>query len=82
MEDIVLNEEDVPGVHFTKNPEEYSVVNLKRWLEYHGVKQNGKIMHLHTVMQPHTHWSSLLRKAQLLLLGSWRPLDGRSTAAQ
>ena len=34
MEDIVLNEEDVPGAHFTKNPEEYSVINLKRWLAW------------------------------------------------
>jgi len=42
MEDIVLNEEDVPGALFTKDPEEYSVVNLKRWLECHGLKQTGK----------------------------------------
>ena len=42
MEDIVLNEEDVPGASFTKDPEEYSVVNLKRWLECHGLKQTGK----------------------------------------
>jgi len=42
MDDIVLNEEDVPGAHFTKDPEEYSVVKLKRWLESHGLKQAGK----------------------------------------
>ena len=46
MEDIVLNEEDVPGAHFTKDPEEYSVVNLKRWLECHGLKQTGKKQYL------------------------------------
>ena len=49
MEDIVLNEEDVPGAHFTKDPEEYSVVNLKRWLECHGLKQTGKKQCLTTV---------------------------------
>ena len=42
MEDIVLNEEDVPGAHFTKDPKKYSVVNFKRWLECHGLKQTGK----------------------------------------
>ena len=36
MEDIILNDEDVPGAHFTKDPEGYSVVNLKLWLECHG----------------------------------------------
>ena len=49
MEDIVLNKEDVPGAHFTKDPEEYSVVNLKRWLECHGLKQTGKKQCLTTV---------------------------------
>ena len=42
MENIVLNEEDVHGAHFTKDPEEYSVFYLKRWLECHGLKQTGK----------------------------------------
>ena len=33
MEDIVLNEEDVPGVHFTKNPEDYSMIPLD-WMPW------------------------------------------------
>ena len=42
MDDFVLNEEDVPGVFFRKDPSEYSVIQLKRWLECHGLKQTGK----------------------------------------
>ena len=42
MDDIVLNESDVPGAYFNKEPEEYSVIQLKRWLQCHGLKQTGK----------------------------------------
>ena len=42
MEDVILVEEDVPGACFSKDPAEYSVVELKRWLECHGVKRTGK----------------------------------------
>ena len=42
MDDFVLNEEDVPGAFFRKDPSEYSVIQLKRWLECHGLKQTGK----------------------------------------
>ena len=42
MEDVILVEEDVPGACFSKDPAEYSVVELKRWLECHCVKRTGK----------------------------------------
>ena len=42
MDDFVLSEEDVPGAFFRKDPSEYSVIQLKRWLECHGLKQTGK----------------------------------------
>ena len=39
---IELNEVDVPGAKITKNPKDCSVIELKRWLECHGLKKNGK----------------------------------------
>lgn len=42
MEEVVLSEGDVPGSHFTRDPEEYSVLELKRWLECHGGKKSGR----------------------------------------
>ena len=38
MDDFVLSEEDVPGAFFRKD----SAIQLKRWLECHGLKQTGK----------------------------------------
>ena len=38
----MLAEGDVPGSHFTKDPAEYSVLELKRWFECHGGKKSGK----------------------------------------
>ena len=42
MESIILSELDVPGAYFDMDPENYSVIKLKRWLECHGVKRTGK----------------------------------------
>ena len=39
---IVLNEEDVPGAKLTKDPSTYSIEELKRWLECHGLEKGGK----------------------------------------
>ena len=39
---VVLVEEDVPGEKLAKNPEECSVIELKRWLECHGLKKGGR----------------------------------------
>ena len=39
---IVLNEEDVPGAKLMKDPSACSIEELKRWLEYHGLKKSGK----------------------------------------
>ena len=36
MEEIVVSEGDVPGAHFSRDPAEYSVLELKRWSECHG----------------------------------------------
>ena len=38
----MLSEEDVPGAHFSRDPAEYSVLELKRWLECHGEKKSGR----------------------------------------
>ena len=37
----VLNEEDVPGAKFKKIPKDCSVIELKRWLECHGLQKKG-----------------------------------------
>ena len=42
MEEVVLSERDVPGAHVNKDPAEYSVLKLKRWLECHGEKKGGR----------------------------------------
>ena len=42
MERVVSSEEYVPGAVLMKDPSEYSVLELKRWLECHGVKVIGK----------------------------------------
>ena len=41
-EEIILTEKDVPGAHFSEDPAEYSVVQLKRWLECHGEKRGER----------------------------------------
>ena len=38
MEEIVLKEEDVPGAYLSKDPAEYSMALLRRWLECQGQK--------------------------------------------
>ena len=39
----VLSEDDgIPGSKFEKEPEEYTVEQLKRWLKCRGLKQSGK----------------------------------------
>ena len=39
----ILTEEDgIPGSKFEKEPEEYTVEQLKRWLKCRGLKQSGK----------------------------------------
>ena len=42
MEEIVLKEEDVPGAYLSKDPAEYSMAVLRRWLECHGQKKGGR----------------------------------------
>ena len=42
MQDVILVKDDVPGACFSKDPSEYSVIELKGWLECHGVKRTGK----------------------------------------
>ena len=39
---IELTAVDVPGAKSTKNPKDCSVIELKRWLECHDLKKNGK----------------------------------------
>ena len=39
---MVLTEEDVVGAVLMKDPSECLVLELKRWLECHGVKRTGK----------------------------------------
>ena len=39
----ILTEDDgIPGSKFEKEPEEYTVEQLKRWLKCRGLKQSGK----------------------------------------
>lgn len=42
MEEIFLEEEEVPGAKLAKDPARYSVAELGRWLECHGQKKRGK----------------------------------------
>ena len=37
-----LDEKDVPGVYFPKDPATYSVSELQRWLQCHGQKNTGR----------------------------------------
>ena len=40
---MILTEDDrIPGSKFEKEPEEYTVEQLKRWLKCQGLKQSGK----------------------------------------
>ena len=40
---MILTEDDrIPGSKFEKEPEEYTVEQLKRWLKCLGLKQSGK----------------------------------------
>ena len=39
MDEVVLTEKDVPGAYLSKDPSEYTVPMLKRWLECHGQKK-------------------------------------------
>ena len=43
---VVLYEEDVPGAKLTKDPDDCSVEELKRWLQCHGLKKTGKKIEL------------------------------------
>ena len=38
----MLSELDVPGAHFNRDPVEYSVLELKRWLECNGEKKSER----------------------------------------
>lgn len=42
MKKVAPTEEDVPAAVLLKDPPECSVLELKRWLESHGVKMEGK----------------------------------------
>eukprot|EP00795_Rhopilema_esculentum_P012142 gene12142-2747_t len=42
MKELVLSELGVPGAHFNRDPAEYSVLELKRYLECHGEKKSGR----------------------------------------
>lgn len=39
---ILTEDDSVPGSKFEKEPEEYTVTQLKRWLKCRGLKQSGK----------------------------------------
>lgn len=43
MDEVVLTEKDVPGAYLSKDPSEYTVPMLKRWLECHGQKKTGNL---------------------------------------
>ena len=43
MDEVVLTEKDVPGAYLSKDPSEYTVPMLKRWLECHGHKKTGNL---------------------------------------
>ena len=42
LKEITLLEKEVPGALLAKDPGEYSVAELRRWLECHGAKKTGK----------------------------------------
>ena len=39
---VLTDEDDVPGSKFEREPEEYTVGQLKRWLKCRGLKLSGK----------------------------------------
>ena len=39
---VLTDEDDVPGSKFEREPEEYTVCQLKRWLKCRGLKLSGK----------------------------------------
>ena len=39
---VLTEEDDVPGSKFEREPEEYTVDQLKRWLKCRGLKLSGK----------------------------------------
>ena len=39
---VLTDEDDVPGSKFEREPEEYTVGQLKRWLKWRGLKLSGK----------------------------------------
>ena len=39
---VLTEEDDVPGSKFEREPEEYTVGQLKRWLKCRGLKLSGK----------------------------------------
>lgn len=39
---ILTKDDGIPGSKFEKEPEEYTVEQLKRWLKCRGLKQSGK----------------------------------------
>jgi SAP domain len=40
---VLLNEEDVPGAKFVSGEvSEHSIAQLKRWLQFRGLKSSGK----------------------------------------
>ena len=39
---VLTDEDGVPGPKFERDPEEYTVDQLKRWLKCRGLKLNGK----------------------------------------
>lgn len=42
-DEVVLTEKDVPEAYLSKDPPEYTVPMLKRWLECHGQKTTGNL---------------------------------------
>ena len=39
---VILSDSDVPGAKLVKHSQECVIEELKRWLEYHGLKKTGK----------------------------------------
>eukprot|EP00112_Aurelia_sp_Birch-Aquarium-sp1_P016363 Seg3703.1 transcript_id=Seg3703.1/GoldUCD/mRNA.D3Y31 product="hypothetical protein" protein_id=Seg3703.1/GoldUCD/D3Y31 len=72
MEEVVLSEGDVPGSHFTRDPEEYSVLELKRWLECHGGKKSGRKQEL----VPGSHFTRDPEEYSVLELKRWLECHG------
>ena len=43
MEEVILTEKDVPGAYLSRDPSEYRLPELKRWLACHGQKTTVKL---------------------------------------